>query len=40
MVQTETSALKKQGKKGSEFKANLGYMEEFHLERKLKRKRG
>lgn len=40
MVQTEISALKKQRKKGYEFKTNLGYTEEFYLERKIKNKRG
>lgn len=40
MVQTEISALKKQRKKGYEFKTNLGYTEEFYLERKIKNKQG
>lgn len=40
MVHTKIPALKKQMKKGSEFKANRGYIEEVYLERKLKTKRG
>lgn len=40
MVQTEISALKKQRKKGYEFKTNLGYTEEFYLERKIKQTGG
>lgn len=40
MVQTEISALKKQRKKGYEFKSNLGYTEEFYLEKKTKTNRG